>query len=297
MSEHYRHAVDMAEVEWQAWWNAGTFHLDRSGNLELADQYLRKALEAAPEEQSVWYTLAKLNRRCNRPGEERQWLERLASGNCRDVVVFNRLTTLRLDAGDLDGACAAAESTLRIDPDNYPALCSLGRVHRRQGRPELAVEQFSRAAETYTAGAEAWIQLGEVCLDMKEANQAGIFFERALSLEPQSIPVLLGLLETTLLGGDFVKAVTWSDRAMKALDIRQSRMIDTFEDFALILLDILFALQDKPERSRVRRVLALLPLNRGSMSCYVRDIQGINEERKAFFIQEIGGLQGEARSA
>ena len=109
MEEAYQLAADLAEEKWQAWWNAGCFHLDRTGDLVRAKRYLETALEAAPERQEIWYMLAKLHKKAKSYPEEKRCLEKLFDFGNRDTMVLNRLALLRIESGEEAQAIEALE--------------------------------------------------------------------------------------------------------------------------------------------------------------------------------------------
>ena len=74
MDKHYKVAEQISEDKWQARWNIGIFHMDRSGDLGLSRRYLDLALEEAPEEPSVWYMLAKWNNKAENDKDEKRCL-------------------------------------------------------------------------------------------------------------------------------------------------------------------------------------------------------------------------------
>jgi glycosyltransferase involved in cell wall biosynthesis len=294
MERHYREAVEIADLKWETWWNIAAFHLDRSEDFALAEESLQRAAEMAPGESAVWYLQAKLNHVQGRSGEERRWLEKIFEAGKADLVVCNRLALIYLEAGDLERASLAAETALGIEPLNYAALCTLGRLYRRLGQLDPAVDTFIRAAGAHPEGADPWLEMGEICLDLKQPEKAKPFFERALSVDPQSTAVLLGLLEGAIQEGDLEEAVGWCDRAMKSLGIPRSHTIQSLQEFILILLDLVFTLRSRPERRRMKNILAQLPLDADSLSRCIDDMDDgvLDAERRTFFIDELNRFHG-----
>ena len=297
MKRHYNEALEAADRKWEVWWNLAAFHLERSRDLILAEESLQRAMEIAPGESTLWYLRAKLHHLQNRPDEEKGWLEKIFEAGKADLVVCNRLTWFSLEAGELNTARQAAETALSIEPLNYTALCSLGRIHRQQGQLDLAIDTFRRITEAHPTGVDPWRELGEICLDLKRPEDADSFLMRALSIEPQSTAVLIDLLEGAIQRGEIEQAIGWCDRAMKSLDMQSGCVIQSLRDFTLILLDLFFTLRGRPEHSRMRKILTLLPLDIHDLSRHLGDraCDCLDTERRSFFIDELNRLQGEAR--
>ena len=184
MSVHYQTAYDMAEEKWQVWWNAGCFHMDKSQDLNLARRYLNAALEESPEEKDVWYMLAKLNKKSELYQEEKQCLEKLVDLDNQDVMILNRLATLRLESDELEEALKVSDLVIKLDPSNYTALYIAGIVYKRQNFMDRAIEMFTKALEVDSQGIDPWIHLGEISLRLDRLDEAKVFFERALFFQP-----------------------------------------------------------------------------------------------------------------
>lgn len=275
MEKHYAKAADAADEEWQAWWNAGTFHLDRSGDLTRAKQYLERALQLSPEEPSIWYMLAKLSQKSERPEEEETYLEKLYASGSEDLVILNRLSALSIDKGDWDRAREILGRALKTDPSNYPALCSLGRVYRQNQGMDRAIEVLMRAVEIYPDGTDPWVDLGEICLDLNRLQDAKAFFERALALDPGLLKALLYLSEIGIRQNRIVDSVQWCDRILEKLGLDRNRTLHGMEDFALILADIATALRrDRVLFPLALRSVSLLPIPEKEVSLLLKKASG-----------------------
>jgi len=178
----YDRAHAASQDKWQAWWNVGTFHLDRSGDLALAQRYLSLALEEAPEEHSVWYMLAKLNNKLADPLKEKECLRRLFALGSEDQTAMNRLASLCLEAGDLAFAERALDRVMRVDPGNYVTLCNLGQTYQRQGRIEAALQAFTKAVELHPHAVDPWVHLSEISDALNRPDDAKFFIDHARSL-------------------------------------------------------------------------------------------------------------------
>ncbi len=266
MKGRYRNAYDSADEKWKVWWNIGMFHMDRSADLELAREYLNMAVSDAPEVQPTWYMLAKLNKKCALFEEERHCLEQIFRLKTEDTMVLNRLALLSIEAGNLEQALKATNAVLKIDAVNYPALCNLGLIYKRQKLMEDAVKIFMRAVEIHPYGASPWVSLGEISLSLNKLADAKIFFERALFFQGGLTDVLLQLCNIELRLNAIDDFVNHCDRLLKELGLNRTRTLNSMEDIASMMLDINFALRRHPESAvLVLNILSLLPVNYGEL--------------------------------
>jgi len=298
MSSHYRRAHEISDVKWQAWWNAGTFHLDRSGDLDRSRHYLDLALRESPDEPDIWYMLAKLNKKLELPLEERRCLEKLVGLGSKAPVVLNRLSSLYIEDGDLEKALKILKDRLESDPADYHTLCSMGRIHKQLNRPELAIDALSKALEVNPQGAEPWLQLGEISLRLDRLDEARSFFNRLLHFPSFKIEGLLFLCEIELRQNRVSDFIAWCDMLLKELGLRRDIVIESMEDLVSILLDIHFSLRDKQGTGpQLRKLLRMLPVD---LQSYLHDRIGTWAEdqesgRIEFMRKELQGILDHGR--
>jgi glycosyltransferase involved in cell wall biosynthesis len=295
MEEEYQLAADLSDERWQAWWNAGTFHLDRTGDLGLAKRYLKTALSAAPEQQEIWYMLAKLYKTAKSCSEEKRCLERLFDFGNRGTMVLNRLALLWIESGGEARAIEVLNEVLRIEPSNYTALCSLGRIYKRQNLMDQAMEAFTKALRIVSHGIDPLIGLGEISLQLDRLNEARTFFESALSLQPGLVKALLYLCEIDLKENRLLDFIDRCDLILKELGLNRNIVINDMEDIIEIMFEINFALKDQLEISaQAKRVLGLLPSDlknfRGAR--FDQLIKDKSPEKIAFYREGLQGFLG-----
>ena len=293
MLAHYQAAYDMAEEKWEVWWNAGCFHMDKSRDLNLARRYLNSALEESPEEQDVWYMLAKLNKKDKLYQEEKQCLEKLLDLGNQDVMILNRLATLRLESDELEEALKVSDLVTGLDPSNYTALYIAGIVYKQQNILDRALKMFTRALEVDSQSFDLWIHLGEISLRLNRLDEARIFFEQALFFQPGSIKALLFLCEIELKQGGLEKFIGLCDSIIKKLSLNRNITINSMDDMIPIMIDINFELREQPENiSQARKVLSLMP---SDFHAFFHDkakmlMEGPDSEKKEFIRQELQHL-------
>ncbi|MFH1993503.1 MAG: glycosyltransferase [Pseudomonadota bacterium] len=256
-------AADLTKDKWQAWWNAGCFHMDRSQDLGRARSYLNIALDESPEEQDIWYMLAKLNKESKLFQEEKKCLEKLFELGNRGTMILNRLALLRIESGEEAKALEVLNEVLRIEPTNYPALCNLGRVYKHQNLMDQAIEAFTKALKIDSHGIDPLMGLGEISLQLDRFDEARTFFESVLSLQPGLVKALLYLCEIELRQDRTVEFIHWCDLLLKELQLNRNRTLHTIEDLSVILHEINMALShDSALSTQVSDILSLLPGSR-----------------------------------
>jgi Flp pilus assembly protein TadD len=110
--------------------------------------------------------------------------------NPRDSKAFSDLARLRMDAGDVLGAEAAARAALTIDPSNLSAIVTAGQVIRSRYGLVAALPWFARALE---ADAYYYPALIEYAATAGDAGRYAIMLEasrKALAARPGNVPAL-----------------------------------------------------------------------------------------------------------
>ena len=158
---------------------------------------------------------------------------------------------------------------------------------------ENAIQAYMQAVELHPQGVEAWTSLGEISLDVDRLDEAGVFFERALSLQSGLVKVLLQLCEIELRQNRMIEFLRWCDLVLKELGLGRDKTINDMEDVVAILLEIDFAARNSPEiATQALRVLRLLPVDFGSfphtkIGALLKDK---NDEETEFFKKELQKL-------
>jgi glycosyltransferase involved in cell wall biosynthesis len=293
MSAHYQSAYDMAEEKWQVWWNAGCFHMDKSKDFNLARRYLNAALDESPEEPDVWYMLAKFNKKSELYQKEKQCLEKLVALGNQDIMILNRLATLKLESNELEGVLKVTDLITKLDPSNYTALCIAGIAYKRGNFLDRAIEMFTKALDVNSQGVDPWIHLGEISLRLDRLDEARVFFERVLFFQPGSMKALLCLCEIELKQGRIENFIGWCDSILRTLSLNRNITINSMDDMIPIMLDINFELREQSENIfQARKVLSLIP---SDFDSYFHNkanmlMEGLDSEKKEFTRHELQHL-------
>jgi len=258
MRAWYDKAIEYSEGNGKIPLSIGVFHLDRTGNLGLAEDYLTLALKQAPDDPDVWYSLAKLHNKTGSPGKEKECLERLFRNGTRDPVVINRLITLCVERGDLALGLEAAEQAHRENPDSYFVLGSLARIYREKGQIGKALEYYLKALERAPNIPEVWLEVGDLCIEMGKLEDAKIFVEKALSIAPDRFEVMLKLCEVDIKRHDPMELVSHLNCLLEKLGSEKQKTIESIDDLLEVLLEVLSAFKnDTTLASNANRVVEL----------------------------------------
>jgi tetratricopeptide (TPR) repeat protein len=161
-----------------------SLHL-RGGDVSAAQDALRDDAESRGRP-APWYHYAALA--AARAGELAGAAELLEAGvaaHPRAASLHANLAALRLHCGRLDDALRSAEAALAEDASLAPAHKTAGDAHYRAGRFAEAAACYERAvALAPTAGADAWLRLGNVRLRQGDRDAAGAAWRRALEVDP-----------------------------------------------------------------------------------------------------------------
>ena len=109
-------------------------------------------------------------------------------------VFFSRLADSFLRAGYPENAQAAVERCLALKPGDPLYLMDLGNILIHRGKPDAAVDAYTRAALLNPASAGAcWYRLGDLLAKTGLHTQATEAFAKAIAAEPENPRYLLRL--------------------------------------------------------------------------------------------------------
>jgi glycosyltransferase involved in cell wall biosynthesis len=244
MEAYYKRALDKADKKWVAWGKIGTYHMDKSGDLNLAEDFLTRALKESPDEHDVWYMLAKLNRKRGFIKEEMDCLEKIIRIGTTDSYIHNRLLSLYIMEGMADKAM-----DIILNHDNKiklagPMLCKLAVVYIEKNLVESAIKCYMMALEKDTSLFEAWASLGEIMLNMNKMEDSRMFLQKALSIKHNDVGTIVNLCDIASRDGDLLSIVNYCDLLLKVLKLPNSRTLNNFDDLKVLLDEISSALEE-----------------------------------------------------
>ena len=158
-------------------------------------------------------------------------------------------------------ALMAAEAVLAQNPEHAPTLNLLGVLHRQRGNFVRARTYLEQAASSDPNNQTAWINLGNVHLDMEQAEAAAKAYTRALAASPARIDTLRVLGNALARAGRDDDAMARLDAAVAAdgstaarRDRARAHFIAGRTDAALADLDA--ALKEQPSDVELRLIKA-----------------------------------------
>jgi putative PEP-CTERM system TPR-repeat lipoprotein len=195
------------------------------GRRDDALKSVKAAVDAAPQSISAQYALGRLySARGDTAGAERAFHEVLRL-NPRATAAQVELASLDLGAGRFSRSLQTAEEAVRAQPKNLDARLMFVRTL-------LASKDFTRAAreiDTLTTdfpkAAPVHVQAGILAASKGTPTAARTAFERALSLDPNSVEALAGLTAVDLLAKNFTAAKARVDARIKSQNPRPELLL------------------------------------------------------------------------
>ena len=152
----------------------------------LAEESLRSAFAAAPQDVDVRLDLAELLRRTQRAPEAVTLLEETLKANPAAIAVHRALIEAYLAENDLTAARAAAEQLKTAQPDSSAAWYFAGLIAERQHRPEDAARELEHAVQLESSGTESLAALARLKLGRGQGGQALALVRGAIGRMPRS---------------------------------------------------------------------------------------------------------------
>ncbi|MGD9161223.1 MAG: glycosyltransferase, partial [Desulfobacteraceae bacterium] len=238
MDECYSRACDTANEKWQVFWNIGAYHLDKSGDMDLAEKYLNLSKLEAPDEHNVWYMLAKYHNKCGNKNDEISTLEKVIEIGTEEDFIYNRLLTLYAEKEMNDKALFLLSSMEKIDISLYSHLLKLGNSYIETGNLELAFQCYTKAAESKPNSPEAWSILSEITYSLGKFEDSKVFAEKALEFNENDLSNLLTMCDLTLKLGDIESHINYCDKILDNLNLNRSRTLEGFNDLKEVFIEI-----------------------------------------------------------
>ena len=238
MREYYKKACDMSKTKWKTLWSIVVYHMEKSGDMECAKEYLDLALEEVPERHGAWYMLAEYSKKCGSTHKEINALEKVVETGSNNDFVIKRLLSLYIEKENYEKAYGLLKSSTNITSPSYSDLLKLGNYYFSAGNLEYAINCYMKAAELKPDGPEAWSILAEITLSLGKYEDAHVFLEKALAIKGNDLSNLLTMCELKLKSNDIESHVKYCDKILENLSLDRNRTIDSFEDLKNIFLEI-----------------------------------------------------------
>jgi tetratricopeptide (TPR) repeat protein len=129
-----------------------------------------------------------------RPAEACEQLERLLAGFPNFAAAHNDLAVLSYHRGDPSRALRHYEEAVRLQPENLTFQKNLADYYLvEQGRIEDALRVYVKVLELDPRDIETLTALGKTCTLLRQKDDARVFYERVLEIEPWNLVAREGL--------------------------------------------------------------------------------------------------------
>jgi tetratricopeptide (TPR) repeat protein len=133
--------------------------LAEAGQIERAEQMLRKAVEADPSATSLQFLLTELFLRTGRMDEVVERIELLDALAGENAGLLLEVGALVAELGDIGGALDRFNDALDVDPENAEALYRLGTFAEASEHADAALDFYGRAVASDELHADARARL------------------------------------------------------------------------------------------------------------------------------------------
>ncbi|MGE0549929.1 MAG: tetratricopeptide repeat protein [Kofleriaceae bacterium] len=177
----------------------------------------------------------------------------------RGTVLLELAGVLENQLDDIEGATAACQDVLKLDPDHHAALVTLARLYERAGRLQPALDLLQRLLEQTTdprPRADLLQRIGHVHLSARDAASARLHLVQALALDINNARAREALARVHLQQGELVAA---GEELIRAAQLSTNR-----DDTVRCLFDAAWTYRHRlgdMQRARdcLDRILALEP--------------------------------------
>lgn len=97
---------------------------------------------------------------------------------------LQKAADIYMDKENVEDAEAILNDILEISSDSVNVFNSLGVLYRKKGQYQKALKQYEKALRIHPKETFILYNIGRVYLDMKDPENAAIYFEKALQVEP-----------------------------------------------------------------------------------------------------------------
>lgn len=215
----YEEVIEATPDWWEAHANLGICHA-RNARTEAAETALRRGLVECPGSPEIRDELAAHLLSESRSGETLREALSLAE----EAVALGRdetrhlhtLAEARLATGDADGAAAAYQSVLDLDPTDPAAHLELGLIHESRGASPEAERHFMESLKGDPANPRALYSYASLYYAAENFEAAEELLMRALAADPGYSPALSALASIRARNRDYESALEYIERAVEA---------------------------------------------------------------------------------
>jgi tetratricopeptide (TPR) repeat protein len=190
--EHLADVLEDPEIRSELLLEAGTLHVDRTGDLAAATRNLARAARAVPDNPLVLRRLAhvhELGGRTREAIETLHQLEMLTADARGKAGLLTQIGTMYAGLNEPDLAAAAFKQALELTPGYMPAIQEYGTLCRKRGDHEGLVTLGRKESESQlpaVARAVRYLELAELLeRRLSRPDEAVEAIQRAIALDPE----------------------------------------------------------------------------------------------------------------
>jgi protein O-mannosyl-transferase len=177
----FSHAIEVTSRNGVAEVNLGITLLE-AGQPALAEQHFRAGVEYMPDLPASYYDLGVILQQEGKIDEALQEY-RLGLARHQSAPAHNNIGTILLNRGDLPGALAEYNASLRLNPENAHSLLGRGTIEYRWGQYDAALADLNKSAQLSPLP-EVYSLIGRVYEAQSKLGMAAKSYQTALGLDP-----------------------------------------------------------------------------------------------------------------
>lgn len=190
--EHYRRALRTAPLDVAAINNL-LIACRQAGRMDDARVIYEQAVELAPDNEQAWFQLALAYDALGRPAEALDAYQRALAARPDMAAARVNLSALLLRMGDADAARSQLEQAIAVDPGLAEAHVQLAVVLRTLGRVDESLKCLDAAVRLRPTDAGLRMMFGDALRDARRAAQAVAQYRAGLHEHPDSVELLTRL--------------------------------------------------------------------------------------------------------
>lgn len=238
---------------------------------EALDNY-RKALKIDPGIKEAWNNIGTLCQKLGQAAEAETAYRRAAALDSEYAEPRVNLARMKKDLSEL-------KALDKRFPHDALSLYFLADEHYRAGEYDLAAEYATQASANAPTDAEIKILSGLICLAQENTAEARICFQKALALDPRSVPALVNLANLETAAGEYETAEKHYKRALEL----SPQNLDAHINYA----DMLYRQKRLPEALEEYRTAVVIdpgiPEISNNLGVILKDIGEYEEALGLFF--------------
>lgn len=232
----------------------------------------RKALKIDPGIKEAWNNIGTLCQKLGQAAEAETAYRRAAALDSEYAEPRVNLARMKKDLSEL-------KALAKRFPHDALSLYFLADEHYRAGEYDLAAEYATQASANAPTDAEIKILSGLICLAQENTAEARICFQKALALDPRSVPALVNLANLETAAGEYETAEKHYKRALEL----SPQNLDAHINYA----DMLYRQKRLPEALEEYRTAVVIdpgiPEISNNLGVILKDIGEYEEALGLFF--------------